>query len=67
MIYMLLENLFLLFVPQDVEIFNASIKDNIAYVKPKASFFQIQVAARIANAEEFIINRERNNFNFFAN
>jgi ABC-type multidrug transport system fused ATPase/permease subunit len=45
---------FMAIVPQDVEIFSASIRDNICYAKPKASFQEIQAAARIANAEEFI-------------
>ena len=41
-------------VPQEVEIFNLSVKDNIAYANPQASFQQVEAAARIANAEEFI-------------
>lgn len=41
-------------VPQDVEIFDASIRDNIAYAKPEASMQEIVAAAKIANAEEFI-------------
>jgi len=41
-------------VPQEVEIFNASVRDNISYSNPKASFGEIKRAARIANAEEFI-------------
>ena len=45
---------FLAIVPQEVEIFNMSIKDNIAYAKPEANLDEIQAAARIANAEEFI-------------
>jgi ABC-type multidrug transport system fused ATPase/permease subunit len=45
---------FLAIVPQEVEIFNTSVKDNIAYARPEASFKEIQSAARIANAEEFI-------------
>ncbi|MCU0679738.1 MAG: ABC transporter ATP-binding protein/permease [Planctomycetes bacterium] len=43
-------------VPQEVEIFNSSIKHNIAYANPDASFEEIKAAARIANAEQFIIN-----------
>ena len=42
-------------VPQEVEIFNISVKDNIAYAKPNASMAEVQAAARIANAEEFIL------------
>ncbi len=45
---------FFAIVPQDVEIFNASVRDNIAYAKPNASFAEISAAARVANAEEFI-------------
>ncbi len=41
-------------VPQEVEIFNLSVAENISYANPKASFKEIQAAARIANAEEFI-------------
>lgn len=49
-------------VPQEVEIFNTSIKNNISYSNPKASFQEIQAAARIANAEEFInkLNKKYN-------
>jgi ABC-type multidrug transport system fused ATPase/permease subunit len=46
---------FMAIVPQEVEIFNTSIRDNIAYAKPSASFSEVQAAARIANAEEFIL------------
>ncbi|MFZ4648133.1 MAG: ABC transporter ATP-binding protein [Patescibacteria group bacterium] len=45
---------FFAIVPQEVEIFDLSIKENIAYAKPEASFREIEAAARIANAEEFI-------------
>ncbi|MDO8241245.1 MAG: ABC transporter ATP-binding protein [Candidatus Moranbacteria bacterium] len=45
---------FLAIVPQDVEIFSASLKDNISYARPNATFQEIQAAARVANAEEFI-------------
>jgi len=45
---------FFAIVPQDVEIFNASVAENIAYAKPSASKQEIQAAAKIANAEEFI-------------
>ncbi|MEI7452049.1 MAG: ABC transporter ATP-binding protein [Candidatus Falkowbacteria bacterium] len=43
-------------VPQEVEIFNISVRDNIAYANPKASMKEVEAAARIANAEEFILN-----------
>ncbi len=45
---------FVAIVPQEVEIFNSSVKDNICYARPRASFKEVQAAARIANAEEFI-------------
>lgn len=45
---------FIAIVPQEVEIFNSSVKDNISYAKPGASFTEVKAAARIANAEEFI-------------
>ncbi len=41
-------------VPQEVEIFNLSIRENIAYAKTKASFEEVQAAAKIANCAEFI-------------
>ncbi len=50
---------FLAIVPQEVEIFDLSVKENIAYAKPGASFKEIQAAARIANAEEFINKLEK--------
>jgi ABC-type multidrug transport system fused ATPase/permease subunit len=43
-------------VPQEVEIFNSSIRGNISYSNPKASLKEIKAAARTANAEEFILN-----------
>jgi ABC-type multidrug transport system fused ATPase/permease subunit len=43
-------------VPQEVEIFNMSVSENIAYAKPNASAQEVRAAARIANAEEFIKN-----------
>jgi ABC-type multidrug transport system fused ATPase/permease subunit len=47
---------FIAIVPQEVEIFNASARDNIAYAKPDASLREIIAAAKIANADEFIEN-----------
>lgn len=41
-------------VPQEVEIFNTSIRENIAYAKENASFEEVEAAARIANCAEFI-------------
>lgn len=46
---------FMAIVPQEVEIFNTNVRDNIAYANPKASFAEIKAAAKIANAEEFIL------------
>ena len=47
---------FIAIVPQEVEIFDTSIRDNIAYANPKASLREVKAAAKIANAEEFIMN-----------
>lgn len=41
-------------VPQEVEIFDVSVADNIAYARPQATQEEIEAAAQIANAEEFI-------------
>lgn len=49
---------FLAIVPQEVEIFDLSVQANIAYAHPAASFKEIEAAARIANAEEFILRLE---------
>lgn len=46
---------FMAIVPQEVEIFDTTIGDNIAYAKPDASLDEIKAAAKIANAEEFIL------------
>ncbi len=46
---------FLAVVPQEVEIFNLSVKENIAYARPEASDEEVREAAKIANAEEFIL------------
>lgn len=46
-------------VPQDVEVFSTSIKENIAYSRPGATFKEIKEAARVANAEEFINDLEK--------
>jgi ABC-type multidrug transport system fused ATPase/permease subunit len=50
---------FLAIVPQEVEIFDLSVAENIAYAKPKASRKEIEAAARIANAAEFIERLEQ--------
>lgn len=41
-------------VPQEVLLFGGSIRENIEYGKPGASFEEIEAAARQANAHEFI-------------
>lgn len=43
-------------VPQEVEIFNASVRDNIAYARPDASADEIEAAAKLANAHDFILS-----------
>ena len=50
---------FLAIVPQEVEIFDVSVKDNIAYAKPDATQAEIEEAARVANATEFIEKLDR--------
>lgn len=42
-------------VPQDVILFGGSIKENIAYGNPDATFEEIKIAAQQANAFDFII------------
>ena len=42
------------FVPQEVMLFGGTIRDNIAYGKPKATEHEIHTAAEKANAHEFI-------------
>jgi len=45
---------FLAIVPQEVEVFDISVRENIAYAKPDATQEEIEVAAKTANAHEFI-------------
>lgn len=42
------------YVPQEVELFNASIADNIRYGKPDATEAEIVAAAKLARADVFI-------------
>ena len=42
-------------VPQEVMLFNDTIKNNIAYAKEKATDQEIEEAAKMANAHEFIL------------
>jgi ABC-type multidrug transport system fused ATPase/permease subunit len=44
------------FVPQDPFLFSATIRDNIAFGKPTATDKEIEQAAVLANAHEFIRN-----------
>ena len=41
-------------VPQDIQLFGGSVRENIAYGRPEATLEEIQEAARRAQAEEFI-------------
>jgi ABC-type multidrug transport system fused ATPase/permease subunit len=50
---------FLAIVPQEVEIFDLTVAENISYAKPEASMAEIKAAARIANAEEFILKLDK--------
>jgi len=50
---------FMAIVPQEVEVFNSTIIDNIRYAKPSATIQEVKAAARIANAEEFINQLEK--------
>jgi ABC-type multidrug transport system fused ATPase/permease subunit len=43
-------------VDQDIDIFNSSVKENIAYGRPNSKLVDIKKAAKIANAHEFIEN-----------
>lgn len=45
---------YLSIVPQDVEVFNSSIADNIAYSKKEISLAEVKAAAKIANIDKFI-------------
>jgi ABC-type multidrug transport system fused ATPase/permease subunit len=41
-------------VTQDIDVFNDTIRDNIAYGRPRAKLSDVKAAAKIANADEFI-------------
>lgn len=43
------------YVSQDTFIFHGTIRENIAFSKPGAAFEEVERAARIANAHEFIL------------
>jgi len=44
------------FVSQDVFLFHGTVRENIAYGRPDASFDEIQAAAKSAEAHEFIMS-----------
>ncbi len=44
------------YVPQETSLFHRSIADNIAYARPDASREEIVRAAKLANADEFIVD-----------
>lgn len=46
------------YVPQEVELYDVSIRDNIAYGQPEASAEHIEAAARAADVHEFIMALE---------
>jgi ATP-binding cassette subfamily B protein len=46
-------------VPQDPILFHRTLAENIAYGRPGASMDQIEQAARLANAHEFILRQPR--------
>ncbi len=45
---------FLSIVPQEVDIFDASVSENISYANRNASMDEIEAAAKIANVDEFV-------------
>jgi ABC-type multidrug transport system fused ATPase/permease subunit len=50
---------FLAIVPQEVEIFDLTVAENIAYARPDATREEIIAAAKIANADEFIAGLDK--------
>ncbi len=50
---------FLAIVPQEVEVFDVSVRENIAYAKPNATQEEIEAAAKTANAHEFITKLDK--------
>jgi ATP-binding cassette subfamily B protein len=47
------------YVPQDPTLFHRTLKENIAYARPEASFEEIQEAAQKAHASEFITTLQK--------
>jgi ABC-type multidrug transport system, ATPase and permease components len=50
---------FFAIVPQEVEVFDVSVRENIAYAKPNATQDEIEAVARTANAHEFITKLDK--------
>ncbi len=46
------------YVLQTPHLFSGTIRENIAYARPEAAFEEVQAAARMACAEEFILRQE---------
>ena len=46
-------------VPQDPVLFHRSLAENIAYARPEATLAQIEHAARLANAHDFIVRQAK--------
>jgi ATP-binding cassette subfamily B protein len=46
-------------VPQDPILFHRSLAENIAYARPHATSHEIEAAARLANAHDFIIRQPK--------
>ncbi|MGH7522787.1 MAG: ABC transporter ATP-binding protein [Gemmatimonadales bacterium] len=42
-------------VPQEPALFSGTIRENIAYARPEAGVAEIEAAARVANAHEFVV------------
>lgn len=42
-------------VPQEPALFSGSVRDNIAYARPDASDEEVEEAARVANAHDFVV------------
>ena len=42
-------------VPQETVLFSGTVRENIAYARPDANLEQVEAAARVANAHDFII------------
>ena len=46
-------------VPQEPVLFHRTLSENIAYARPKASMREIEEAARLANAHDFIVRQPK--------